>query len=69
MTQLLTDDPDVHPLGAELSGVGMAQAVGVDPPVDPGLPRQFLEQPAKEPLRDAPAIDGAEQWRPGVHPR
>ena len=34
MAELAGDDGDVHPFSAELGGVGVAQAVGVDPLFD-----------------------------------
>jgi len=43
VTQLARDDADVHAFGAELGGVGMAEAVGVDAFVDAGPGAQTFE--------------------------
>ena len=47
MAELFRNNADIRPLGAPLRGVGVSQAV--DAAVDPGLPRQFLEQTPQEP--------------------
>ena len=43
MAQLLRDDADVHAFGAELGGVRVPEAVGVDSLLDAGLARHFLQ--------------------------
>ena len=40
MAQLLRDDADVHAFGAELGGVRVPEAVGLDSLLDAGLARQ-----------------------------
>jgi hypothetical protein len=45
VAELLGNDPDIHPLGAQLGGVGVAEAVGVDPLGDPRLGSELAHQP------------------------
>ena len=52
-------NPDVHALGPELGGVGLAQPVGMNPLLDPGLLAQPVQQPPDVRGQDRPAPGGA----------
>jgi len=66
VTQRVTDHVDRGPLPGQLGGVGVAEAVGVHPPVDPRLGGQARQQPPDVAAVDPSALKGAEDRRPGA---
>lgn len=68
MAELAADDADVHALGAELGGVRVAEAVGVDPLGDPGPLGQAWQEHARVGRAEGAAVQAAEDRGPGVDP-
>src|SRR5690242_5604511 len=68
VTELVLDEVDGVALFGEFGGVGVAQAVGVDPFVDPGPGGQPREELADVARVERPAGQGTKQAAPRADP-
>lgn len=67
VTELLGDDPDIDSLGPQLGRVCVPEAVGVDPPQDPGRPPEPGQQPAAVRIGETVCGRRYEDRRSGTH--